>query len=206
MISPWSRGGWVNSQVFDHTSVLRFIEARFGVPETNISPFRRAVCGDLTSAFNFARPNHETLPPLAGRLNKVQADALRAQQQALPQVVPAADRVFPAQEVGVRPSRALPYELHVDASADANGHAVRLAFSNTGRVAAVFHVYDKLHLDRLPRRYMVQPGLSLEDVWSAQDSEDRYDLWVLGPNGFHRHFAGEVLFDFLIQADKSLCR
>jgi phospholipase C len=31
VISPWSRGGWVNSQVFDHTSVLRFLEARFGV-------------------------------------------------------------------------------------------------------------------------------------------------------------------------------
>jgi phospholipase C len=34
VISPWSRGGWVNSQVFDHTSVLRFLEARFGVKET----------------------------------------------------------------------------------------------------------------------------------------------------------------------------
>src|SRR5690606_27497420 len=31
VISPWSRGGWVNSQVFDHTSVIRFMEARFGV-------------------------------------------------------------------------------------------------------------------------------------------------------------------------------
>jgi phospholipase C len=45
VISPWSRGGWVNSQVFDHTSVLRFLEARFGVKELNISPFRRAVSG-----------------------------------------------------------------------------------------------------------------------------------------------------------------
>ena len=45
IISPWSRGGWINSQHFDHTSVLRFLEARFGVRETNISPFRRAVFG-----------------------------------------------------------------------------------------------------------------------------------------------------------------
>jgi phospholipase C len=57
-ISPWSKGGYVNSQVFDHTSVIQFIEKRFGVLEHNISPWRRAVTGDLTSVFNFANPNH----------------------------------------------------------------------------------------------------------------------------------------------------
>ena len=45
VISPWSRGGWVNSQVFDHTSIIQFLEQRFGVDEPNISPYRRAVCG-----------------------------------------------------------------------------------------------------------------------------------------------------------------
>ncbi|MDH4745910.1 DUF756 domain-containing protein [Sphingomonas sp. CBMAI 2297] len=44
--SPWTRGGWVNSELADHTSVLRFLERRFGVLEPNISPWRRAVCGD----------------------------------------------------------------------------------------------------------------------------------------------------------------
>ena len=43
VISPWSRGGWVNSQVFDHTSVGRFIEHRFGVTVPAISPWHRAV-------------------------------------------------------------------------------------------------------------------------------------------------------------------
>lgn len=33
VVSPWSKGGWVNSQVSDHSSVIRFIEARFGVKE-----------------------------------------------------------------------------------------------------------------------------------------------------------------------------
>ncbi len=47
VISPWSRGGFVCSQVFDHTSLIRFIETRFGVYETNITPWRRAVAGDL---------------------------------------------------------------------------------------------------------------------------------------------------------------
>ena len=55
--SPWSRGGWVNSQVFDHTSTLQFLEnflsKKFGkkIEEPNISQWRRTVCGDLTSTF-----------------------------------------------------------------------------------------------------------------------------------------------------------
>jgi phospholipase C len=115
VISPWSRGGWVNSQVFDHTSVLRFLEARFGVKEPNISPFRRAVCGDLLSTFNFKTPNNETLPVLAGRSTRDVADQLRADQQKLPAVPVPRDMQLPLQAGGTRPSRALPYELHTSA-------------------------------------------------------------------------------------------
>ncbi|SEM35164.1 alkaline phosphatase family protein, partial [Streptacidiphilus jiangxiensis] len=61
IVSPWTRGGWVDSQVYDHTSVLRFLEtwtAAIGTPAncTNISTWRRQVCGDLTGAFDFANP------------------------------------------------------------------------------------------------------------------------------------------------------
>jgi len=193
VISPWSRGGWVNSQVFDHTSVLRFLEARFGVAETNISPYRRAVCGDLTSAFNFANPNGEALPTLAGRKSKTEADQLRAAQQALAQIVPPTNAQLPRQATGTRPSRALPYELHTSARADATAGTVRLIFSNTGKQAGVFHVYDKLHLDRPPRRFMVQPDRTLEDSWPVMtENAGLYDLWVLGPNGYHRHFRGDL--------------
>ena len=61
VVSPWTAGGFVNSEVFDHTSVLRFLEARFGVAAPNISPWRRAVTGDLTSVFDFSQdgtPGH----------------------------------------------------------------------------------------------------------------------------------------------------
>ena len=54
VISPFSRGGFVSSDVFDHTSTLRFLETRFGVEVPNLSAWRRETCGDLTSAFNFA--------------------------------------------------------------------------------------------------------------------------------------------------------
>ena len=216
VVSPWSRGGWVNSQALDHTSVIRFIEARFGVREPNISPFRRAALGDLTSAFNFANPNHEPLPTLAGRKTKAEADAVRAAQQALPQIAPPAGRGLPVQATGYRPSRALPYELNVISRVEERQGSLRLAFRNTGHAAAVFHVYDKLKLDAMPsrqpipadpaallafrdqqypqpRRFMVQPNKMLDDAWAVQnDNAGRYDLWVLGPNGFHRRFKGDL--------------
>ncbi|MCR8958894.1 phospholipase C, phosphocholine-specific [Variovorax sp. S2] len=193
VISPWSRGGWVNSQAFDHTSVIRFIEARFGVKEPHIGAFRRTVCGDLTSAFNFANPNDEPLPTLAGRSTRDQADQLRLSQEALGQVPLPIDPQLPRQPTGTRPSRALPYELHASARADAAAGTVQLLFSNTGKAGAVFHVYDKLNLGRLPRRYTVESGKTLDDTWNAAvDNSGFYDLWVLGPNGFHRHFKGNL--------------
>ena len=194
VVSPWSRGGWVNSQVCDHTSTLMFLEQVFGVKEPQISNYRRAVCSDLTSAFNFDRPNDEPLPTLAGRSTKAEVDARTAAQQALPKITPPIDAALPKQATGVRPSRALPYELHTSARSDAAGGRVQLLFANSGKAAAVFHVYDKLHLaDRLPRRFMVEPGKQLNDYWNAMtDDAGLYDLWVLGPNGYHRQFKGNL--------------
>jgi phospholipase C len=57
ILSPFSRGGFVSSDLFDHTSVLRFLETRFGAEVPNLSAWRRAAVGDLTSAFNFATPD-----------------------------------------------------------------------------------------------------------------------------------------------------
>jgi phospholipase C len=51
----------------------------------------------------------------------------------------------------------------------------------------VFHVYDRLHLERIPRRYTVEARHSMTDRWEV--AEDRYDLWILGPNGFVREFS-----------------
>lgn len=172
--------------------MLRFLEERFGVKEPNISPFRRAVCGDLTSAFNFKTPNNEPLPTLNGRSTRAEADQLRKSQQALPAVPLPVDMQLPIQTGGTRPSRALPYELHTSARCSANG-VVELLFSNTGTQAAVFHVYDRYKLNRVPRRYVVEAGKTLSDTWNAQqDNLGLYDLWVLGPNGYHRHFKGDL--------------
>lgn len=190
VISPWSRGGWVNSQVFDHSSVIRFLEQRFGVEEPNISPYRRAVCGDLLTAFDFKNPNTLAVSDLIGKKTKSEADAIRNAQASLPQVSRPLSQVYPVQEIGTRLSRALPYILHSSAKVDLAAKTVKLMFSNTGTHAAVFHVYDQLNLEAIPRRYMVEAGKQLDDVWNT--STGKYDLWVLGPNGFHRGFAGDL--------------
>ena len=64
IVSPWTRGGLVCSDVFDHTSVLRLIERRFGAEVPNLSKWRRSVTGDLTSAFNFAAAPTYSIPKL----------------------------------------------------------------------------------------------------------------------------------------------
>ncbi|CAG9263771.1 Non-hemolytic phospholipase C [Paraburkholderia unamae] len=192
--SPWSTGGFVNSEVFDHTSVLRFIERRFGVREPNISPWRRAVFGDLSSAFNFSMPNEKPSHGFPAP-TRAQADAQNVQQGALKRVPlpPPGSQSMPTQVRIARPSRALPYRLHVDAGVDARRHKVQLEFGNEGTAGVVFHVYDRLRLDAMPRRYTVEAGKTLSDTWTpAAGSDGAYSLWVLGPNGFHRAFEGNV--------------
>jgi phospholipase C len=158
--------------------------------EPNISAWRRAVAGDLTSAFNFADPDdsafYEELPDTI---------ELAARARALPgrstPPTPAMPEL-PVQAWGIRPSRALPYELHAHAKERAKAGTVALAFANTGSAGAVFHVYDRKHLDRIPRRYTVGAGHEIGGEWDLRDDDGFYDLWLLGPNGFHRHFTGEL--------------
>jgi phospholipase C len=189
VISPWSKGGFVTSQVFDHTSVIQFIEKRFGVTETNISPWRRAVAGDLTSVFNFVNPNHAhvKLPETAAFLppvNELAGGNVNTFSPSLNNVIVG----VPQQEQGIRPARALPYELSVHATVDASSSTVVLKFLNTGRATAVFQVRSGNPTD-LVRNYTVEPGKELEDSWNASPS---YDLFVYGPNGFVRYFNGSI--------------
>jgi phospholipase C len=184
VISPWSKGGWVNSQTFDHTSVGQFLEKRFGVTIPGIGPWHRAVCGDMLSTFDFVSPDRPAAPHLPDAANSAArvADA-KTRPNPVPPVTP--QKLF--QEQGSRLSRALPYVLHADARQE-NG-SLALSFRNEGAAGAVFHVYDRLHLDRIPHRYTVEAGRSLTDRWKT-DGGQAYDLWVLGPNGFVREFAG----------------
>lgn len=101
VISPWSRGGYVCSDVFDHTSTLRLLEARFGVEVPNLTKWRRATVGDLTTAFSFALPprfDPPALPPTAPAVLVAENEAM-----ALPSPEPPAAPSMPRQEPGTRP-------------------------------------------------------------------------------------------------------
>ncbi len=50
MISPFSRGGHIAAEVFDHTSQLKLLAERFGIEVPNVSKWRKETVGDLTSA------------------------------------------------------------------------------------------------------------------------------------------------------------
>jgi phospholipase C len=208
--SPWSRGGRVCSQVFDHTSVVQFMEKWLAgktarpVMETNITAWRRAVCGDLTSAFHAgdaAHPlaksfvNHEAeherihkakskeLPEMAAALSAEELKAIRTD---------ARHPRLPNQEAGPRPSCALPYELTVDGNLTADGKNlnVRFAAGNTlfkDRAAgAAFIAYAHGNGEMTVRHYTVAAGSSVEDTWPAAG----YDIRIHGPNGFYREFKG----------------
>lgn len=190
VVSPWSKGGYVCSEVFDHTSVIRFIEQRFGhrssLAESNITPWRRTVCGDLTSAFDFANPN-ATLPSLPSTASYVPPDQLRH-----PNYVPTvpSTQAVPKQEPGVRPARALPYELFVRATNDGSNGKLTMEFVNTGKAGATFLVYAPTSSDA-PRTYTVEAGKRLKDTLTV-NANGAYDFSVHGPNGFLRRFAGKV--------------
>jgi phospholipase C len=116
IVSPFSRGGHVCSQVFDHTSVIRFMEALTGVIEPNISAWRRRVCGDLMSAFDFTATTVAMSPP-------------------------ASLRHAGLQEAGTRPARALPYQPN--ANAVFVGGKLQLTLGNDG--AASVHMTVHTH-------------------------------------------------------------
>ncbi len=191
-ISPWSKGGWVNSEIFDHTSIIRFIEHRFGleypgINEPNITPWRRAVSGNLTSAFNFQSPNDAKVP-LPSTVAYIPPDNNRHPDYV---PTPPSDQSIPTQEPGTRPARAIPYELHVHGSANLSSGSFQIEFGNTGKTA-VYNVRSG-NSSFGPWTYTVGTHAEVSDTWPiAAQNLSAYDLSVYGPNGFLRSFKGRI--------------
>ncbi|QDL68257.1 phospholipase C, phosphocholine-specific [Streptomyces malaysiensis subsp. malaysiensis] len=181
VISPWSTGGWVCSQTFDHTSIVQFIEKRFGVHNPNVSAWRRAVCGDLTSAFDFSGSD-AGVPALPDTTRYVPPNHDNPGDYV---PAPPATGTLPRQESGLRNARPLPYDLVVDTKAV--GGRMQFTFTSLGAAGAAFHVTSATRSDG-PWPYTVEGGKSLTDSWALPGS--RYDFSVHGPNGFLRRQAG----------------
>jgi phospholipase C len=185
VVSPWSTGGFVCSEVFDHTSILRFMERRFGVHEPNISPWRRSICGDLTSAFDFGK--QVTKPAsLPGTASYVPPDHNRHPDYV---PVPPAVGSLPKQERGSRPARPLPYAPVVNGSAAPNTGQFTLAFQAGAAAGMQFYVTSANRTDG-PWTYTTEAGKKISGTWDTANSQNVYDLSVFGPNGFLRTFKG----------------
>ncbi|MFI5874315.1 phosphocholine-specific phospholipase C [Streptomyces sp. NPDC051445] len=187
VISPWSKGGYVCSETLDHTSVIRFMERRFGVHEPNISPWRRAVCGDLTSAFDFS--HRDTRPVGLPGTDGYRPPDKDRHPDYVP--VPPAHPVLPKQERGTRPTRPLKYAPYVDASVDATTGKLTLAFASGAKAGAAFLVTSGNRTDG-PWSYTTEAGRTVSDTWNPAYSGGSHDLTVHGPNGFLRAFRGKA--------------
>jgi phospholipase C len=220
--SPWSRGGYVCSQVFDHTSILQLLEkilshkTKLAVQETNISAWRRTVCGDLTAAFRPYNGEKMALPTPVERdafmgavhraqFKEVPAGFKKLKAEEIAQARTDAKKLpsFPKQEAGMRPSCGLPYELSAAAALNADRKTLTLRLAagkelfGERSAGGAFHVYvlnaTQGSKENPTRAYAVSAGDSLSDSWSLEDFRERkYQVCVHGPNGFFREFRGSA--------------
>ncbi len=100
IVSPWTAGGWVARESFDHTSVLRFLERLTGVRVPRLSDWRRSAFGDLTSALGLA--SHGPPPRLPDTKHRLE-QAVREVSELPPPDFPDGDQTPPRQERGARP-------------------------------------------------------------------------------------------------------
>jgi phospholipase C len=203
LVSPWTRGGWVTSEVSDHTSVLQFLEtwtAAIGTPALcpQISPWRRQVCGDLTRAFDFANPVYglPSLPDTGALIPEVRYTPLPG------------DNAMPSQEPGTKRARPLPFQPNANLlgfSTAGGTTRAELELSNIAPFAAKashFSVYNNRSGVRalsaypaaFPGQYTVPTGQTITGAGAvgASAGDTAYDITVVGPNRFLRRYIGDA--------------
>ena len=220
--SPWSRGGKVNSQVFDHTSTLQFLEEFVNkkydknIRLDNISEWRRAICGNLTSTFTPFDAELEKLPFLNrdafvetifnAQFKEEPKIARPLSSEEIKQVVSTNDfeSLMSRQEKGIRKACALPYQLMGSGSLDQSKQRfqIKMAAKNQlfGKSAAgaPFTVYAPVIFKDDSKEdvcrnwsFAVKPNDELDYSWPLNAFEGgKYHLRLNGPNGFYREFIG----------------
>lgn len=190
--SPWTKGGFVNSEVSDHTSVLQFLEKfimkkfKKNVHVDNISDWRRAVCGDLTSAFN----SSSVKAPQMDYLD--QKDYAKTINAAKNKPVPnlkwyseneIQENLLEIQERGLKPSNPLPYNFHVNLEGE------QIKMTNLKENGVPLLVYDRTQFDS--NNYHFSYALYSKQELSHAVHSGAYDYEIFGPNGFFRKFKGQ---------------
>lgn len=213
--SPWSKGGWVNSEVFDITSTIQFVEQflnkkyKLNIFEENISSWRRAITGDLTSAFRPYKKGDSNLPSFLDRNEQI-AHINKTKNNPAPngfKKLTAADisaikngerpDFFPKQEKGYKPSNALNYELYIHEKLEKDSLFLQFEAANSlfksNALGAAFNVYAYgFKNDKANWSFATSAGKQIVYNWNLIDFADsEYALALHGPNGFYRLYAGD---------------
>ncbi|MFJ5898802.1 alkaline phosphatase family protein [Streptomyces sp. NPDC093064] len=202
MISPWTRGGYVCSEVFDHTSTIMLLEqwtTALGKPAIckHISAWRRTVAGDMLSAIDFTRFDNSfpSLPTPASLAAVVDKD------KTLPPVPqpPVGRQAMPTQDsTGPLKVRPLAFHQHATLVEDRTAGTVTAAMSfdggRPGKGASMLVFPDKY----LPQQtygtpYTVSNTHPRTHTWDATQTGGQYAFSIYGPDRFVRTFAGQVV-------------
>lgn len=220
--SPWSKGGFVNSQIHDHTSTLMFLEKYLqkktgkNIASENISSWRRTICGDLTSVF---RPYNGETYPLPDFLKRKQViHTIQNAKNKPAQVVPkpltdteitqinqqhgfakGASEWMAVQEKGTRPACALPHIFYADCRLDRNKETVEITFqagANEQKKGTAFNMYTPSAYNKEAGKtwfYAVKEQDILTDSLVLNKFDNQtYDICIDGANGFFRHYRGSI--------------
>jgi phospholipase C len=198
----------------------RFVESKFNkaVREENISTWRRAISGDLTSVFRTYDPKDPALALLdrdkfVVSIEKAQFKEipsnykkLKAEQIEQVNLAPMHSRIVPRQEEGIRPACAVPYELYADGNLSEDGTHYELHLSAANHVhgaksaGAPFNIYLRNIKDKgnaggrmKAATYAVKSGDTLtQRIPMSNFADSGYSIEVVGPNGFYRSFTGRA--------------
>jgi phospholipase C len=188
--SPWTRGGYVDSNVYDHTSMLQFLAKWTGVKPANVTPWRELVTGDLTAAFDFKHPDF-SVPKNIPTLDQTWALTQLTGGSTTP---PAeGDQKMPAQEPGTRPHRPSSHQPHADVTVDRSASKVTATLTSTGKVGVGFSVFPDALLPASATPVTVTRTTPGSYVWDATQTGGKYAFSVYGPDGFVTSFAGTVV-------------
>ena len=189
--SPWTRGGFVDSNTYNHTSMLQFLETWTGVQAANITDWRRSISGDLTAAFDFARPDF-SIPDLPDTVPLImQSD----QEKSFPPVTtpPEGGQTAPVQESGFRPHRPSMSQPQADAVVHRGSGQVTATLSVRGKVGVSLAVYPDNFMPFTATPFTVLQGSKKTYTWDTTQTAGKYAFSVHGPDGFLTSFAGAVV-------------
>jgi phospholipase C len=190
--SPWTQGGYVDSNTYDHTSMNRFLQTWTGAPLVNVTAWRNSVSGDLTAAFDFANADY-SVPALPDTVALItQSD----EERSFPAVKPPAEgaQAAPVQEAGTRPHRPTNHMPHADVVVNRSSFTVTATMSNTGSVGVSLFVFPDKYLAASATPFTVVAGTNRTYTWTAtKKNKYGYAFSIYGPDGFVRSFAGDVV-------------